>query len=281
MLTGKALACDIFESRAYTEGVCCWWLGQMSFAFRCRETVLFIDPYVSDRSDRMIKPMLTAEQLARADFILGTHDHIDHIDRLTWPVLARTSKKTRFVTPRLLTSKVSLELGIERKRFIAIEEDQPFSDANLTIRGIASAHEFLNPDKETGDHPFLGYVVDIGGIRIYHAGDSCKYEGLERKLIDIGNIDLMILPINGRDAKRYRKNIIGNMTWQEAVDLAGSVCPGAVVPGHYDMFDFNRKASDVIDFCEYLEAKYPNQRFLIPAHGERFSITEKEIVLYR
>ena len=49
----------------------------------------------------------------------------------------------------------------------------------------------------------------------------------------------MFLPINGRDAGRFRRNCLGNMTYQEAGDLAGELAPGWVVPCHYDMFAHN------------------------------------------
>ncbi|MBQ7679769.1 MAG: hypothetical protein IJT34_07965 [Butyrivibrio sp.] len=74
------------------------------------------------------------------------------------------------------------------------------------------------------------------------------------KLRAFGPIDLELLPINGRDAVRYRRNCIGNMTWQEAADLAGEVAPGLVIPGHWDMFADN--SADPQAFVDYLDIKY-------------------------
>ena len=48
--------------------------------------------------------------------------------------------------------------------------------------------------------------------------------------------DVLFLPINGRDPKR---GVAGNMSSEEAVDLASVVRPRFVVPHHYDMFTFN------------------------------------------
>jgi L-ascorbate metabolism protein UlaG (beta-lactamase superfamily) len=62
------------------------------------------------------------------------------------------------------------------------------------------------------------------------------------------------IPINGRDAKRYRQNWIGNMTYQEAADLAGDVMPSLVIPGHWDMFEIN--GEDPVLFADYIDAKY-------------------------
>ena len=65
-----------------------------------------------------------------------------------------------------------------------------------------------------------------------------------------------LLPINGRDGVRYRSNCIGNMTFQEAADLAGEVGTVLVIPGHFDMFAHN--GEDPAKFEDYLAAKYPD-----------------------
>jgi L-ascorbate metabolism protein UlaG (beta-lactamase superfamily) len=77
----------------------------------------------------------------------------------------------------------------------------------------------------------------------------------------------MFLPINGRDARRLKVNIIGNMTYQEAADLAGALKPGLVVPGHFDMFERNSENPQL--FIDYMKVKYPQQKTLIPEHGRR------------
>ena len=66
----------------------------------------------------------------------------------------------------------------------------------------------------------------------------------------------MFLPINGRDAARFRRGCLGNMTYQEAVDLAGELKPRLIVSIHYDMFADN--AEDPRNFVDYLNAKYPD-----------------------
>ena len=71
----------------------------------------------------------------------------------------------------------------------------------------------------------------------------------------------ILLPINGRDGRRYRANTIGNLTYQEAVDLAGEVRPGLVCPAHHGMFVYN--TADPGLFVDYLTAKYPSQKYWV------------------
>ena len=75
----------------------------------------------------------------------------------------------------------------------------------------------------------------------------------------------MFVPINGRDGVRYRNNLIGNMTAQEAVDLVGTIKPALAVPGHYEMLTAN--PGDPYLFSDYLDAKYPGIPVWIGEHG--------------
>jgi L-ascorbate metabolism protein UlaG (beta-lactamase superfamily) len=137
----------------------------------------------------------------------------------------------------------------------------------VKITAIAAAHEFLDKDPETGSYPYLGYIVEANGCIMYHSGDTCIYEGMQTKLSRFGTFDVMFFPINGRDARRYLANCIGNMTYQEAVDLAGFLKPRLAVPGHYEMFDFN--SEDPTLFADYISAKYPDVKYWIGGHGEK------------
>lgn len=123
----------------------------------------------------------------------------------------------------------------------------------ITIHAVPAAHEFLSPD-ECGRYPCLQYIIEGEGKRVYHAGDTLRYEGMLPLLKSFGPIDAALLPINGRDGARYRRDCIGNMTFQEAADLAGELRPGLVIPGHWDMFADN--PGDPVSFADYLDAKY-------------------------
>ena len=64
----------------------------------------------------------------------------------------------------------------------------------------------------------------------------------------------------------YARNCLGNMTFQEAVDLAGVLKPRLTVPGHYEMFANN--SQDPVAFAGYMRLKYPELRYWIGEHGQ-------------
>ncbi|HZJ58212.1 MAG TPA: MBL fold metallo-hydrolase [Clostridia bacterium] len=254
------------EIREFNRGdVACWWLGQMGFVFKLGNKTLYIDAFLTDLKGRNIKPLISPEEV-EADYILGTHDHIDHIDRPAWREIVKHNHAVKFIVPGLLRESVVEDLGIEPERVIAANEGERIVLGDISISPIASAHEFLDQDEETKQYPYLGYIVEYDNFKIYHSGDTCMYPGLIEKLKGFGVLDLAILPINGRDGTRYRANCIGNLTFQEAIDLSGYIRPGCVIPAHYEMFDSN--SEDVNKFSDYIEAKYPSQRYLICEHGK-------------
>ena len=268
MLRGKELIHDIDSYSGKPGQIAFWWLGQMGFAVRMGELVTFyFDPYLEENPKRQISPLLTANDIVNVNYVFGSHEHGDHIDREAWSVIYGNSRKTKFVVPKLIAARLSDELSIPLANFVQMDDAVVYDDDKIRITGIASAHELLSPDPKSGLHPSLGFIVEIDGCKIYHSGDTCKYNGLEKKLIDVGNIDVMFVPINGRDGKRFRTGCIGNMDFREAVDLVGMVRPRLSVPAHYEMFENN--SENPMAFAEYLEAKYPERQFSIGAHGTR------------
>lgn len=268
MKTGRELMDEVLASHPPKGMLDFWWLGQLGYIIRLGGLTLLIDGYFDVNTARLHPPLLLPEELRQVDYVLGTHDHSDHIDRGAWKTIASHVPQAHFVVPELLTDRLSDDLGIDRSRMIGINEgSSSYQCGDLTITGVASAHESLDQDPDTGLYPYTGYLISGNSATIYHSGDCVVYEGLESKLIRHKPLDVVFLPINGRDGPRYRSGCIGNMTFQEAVGLVCALRPGLAVPGHYDMFANN--LGNPMDFADYLESKAPDQTFWIGGHGVR------------
>ena len=243
------------------------WLGQMGFLIESEDSKICIDYFASPDDARQTLPPIPANELKNVDVFIGTHDHLDHIDHEAWKVWAKTNPDAKFVFPAAHMDKVLAD-GVDSRSAIGLNDGESVTIGDITIHGIAASHEFLDCDPVTGLYPYLQYVIELGGVRIHHAGDTVRYEGMMPKIRAFGKIDAEILPINGRDAIRYRRDCIGNMTYQEAADLAGDIEPGVVIPGHWDMFADN--SGDPNAFAEYIEAKYNGKlKCIIPKVMDR------------
>ncbi len=262
MKTGAELIGEI--DAVSRDSLAFFWLGQHSFVLKIAGKTIWIDPYLTESPKRLIPPFLLPEQLTNADIILGTHDHSDHIDRPSLPAMAAASPGAPIVIPEAASGKVSAACGIPMERIVPMNDGRSAEIGGVRISAVASAHEFLQFDSQSGLYPFLGYVIEYGGFCVYHPGDCCAYDGWAAKLGGF-RINLAFLPINGRDAARYSSGCMGNMTFQEAADFAGIISPDLTIPTHYDMFANNRENPK--SFIDYMAAKYPRMKTCIPKYA--------------
>lgn len=264
MLTNAELVREIRDTKLPYGQCAFWWLGQMGFALKMGDTMILMDPFITDMLDRLVKCPLRLEDVAEFDLILGSHNHDDHIDRQAWKQIAKMPHKCKFGCSEALIPILAEELDIDKSEFVAMNEARTVSVCGVTVTGIAAAHEFF--DDVDGLYPHLGYVVEGNGCTIYHAGDGCNYEGLQTKLSKWHH-DAMFLPVNGRDAYRFSIGCIGNMTYQEAMDLGAPLKPGLLVPGHYDMIEGN--TLDPKLFTDYMDLKYPGVGYWVGEHCQK------------
>lgn len=262
MKTHRALLNDINQCQLQPHQLAFWWLGQMSYVVKIGAKVLYFDPYLAPRETRQIPPMFAPEEVTNADYVFGSHPHDDHIDLFALPGIAKASPHAKFACSRVTRSSVR-EPGISEDRILGCDEGLVYEEDGLNIQAIAAQHEFFDRDPELG-YPYLSWIVRYQGITIFHAGDTLKYDGICAKLAKYP-IDIAFLPINGRDAERLARGCIGNMTYQEAVDLAGDIRPRLTVPGHYDMFTDN--SEDPTKFARYMSVKFPDLAYWIGEHG--------------
>ena len=243
-----------------------WWLGQMGLLIKMGSTLLCVDYYASPGPDRQVSPPVPAEEVAGITAFLGTHNHLDHIDHDSWRVWSRQCPDALFVFPEAHRQSVLAD-GIPEGNCRGLNDGESCVIGDIRIHAVAAAHEFLARDPETGLYPCLQYIIEGNGIRVYHAGDTLRYEGMLPALQAFSPVSAALLPINGRDGARYRRDCIGNMTFQEAAGLAGELHPGLVIPGHWDMFADN--PGDPGAFADYLDAKYGGRvPCVIPRHLE-------------
>jgi len=258
------LLADINSTETVDGKAAFWWLGQLSFVVKVGDVVIYLDPYLAENPARQTGPLLTPSAVTNATICTGSHDHGDHIDPATVPGVALASPRCKFIVPNPHSARMT-ELGCAPEATVGLRPEEAAVVAGVTITAIKAKHEFFD-ESELG-FPHLGYVFEASGVCFYHSGDTLIYEGLVATLRRRKKLDAIFVPINGRDGKRYRSGCLGNMTYQEAVDLAGEIRPHLVVPAHYDMFANNQ--GDPEAFADYLQAKFPDIPCWIGAAGQK------------
>lgn len=247
------------------------YLGQNGFIVEWNGTEVAFDLYLSDcvreqtgSGIRNYDAPVPATELTGLTYYFISHEHLDHLDPITVRKVGEVNAKVRFVCPLPLTQAL-MNLNIPKERIIPAKAGCTLElDNGIMVYPIPQKHEdFVMVDNE---HAVLGYVVEKDGFRIYHAGDVVADRELAEKLKAYGPMDIMFVPINGHDWKRYAEDIMGNMNYREALDLCDYVGTDMVVPMHYDLFDNNTE--NPAYFVDYLYRNYPNQKFKMFMPGE-------------
>lgn len=262
---GEKLIREMNETSVPYGMMAIWFLGQESVVVKGGDTTIYIDPYMSDNQGRAFPPPLRPEEITNASYCLITHEHGDHLDPGTIPMLAGNKPDTLFMAPGFCREDM-IRLGVNSDKLFDARTDEWWIGSDVRIKPIPAAHEELDYNSVRG-HRFVGYIIDLNGVKLYHAGDTLIYPGLidslKAEIIDVG-----MLPINGRDSFRTAKGIIGNMNYREAVQLTVSAGFDMVIPLHYDMFRGNSEKPGY--FLDYLYENYPEQKSHVMARFERF-----------
>ena len=264
---------DIQQAASDREAFYLWWLGQSGYLVQWHGQYLLIDPYLSDslthKYARTEKPHVRMSELvidpARLNFIdvvTSSHNHTDHLDGETLKPLFRVNPNLKFVIPEANRDFVAERVAIDPAVPLGLNDGEHLTIGDFTIHAVPAAHETVERDEE-GQCRFLGYVVQFGPDTVYHIGDTMWYDGIVAALAPF-DIDVALLPINGRDPKR---KVAGNLNAEQAVRLAKEIQAGVVIPCHYDMFTFN--TADPDEFVR--EAQVQEQACHVLRAGEHWN----------
>lgn len=225
-------------------------LGQSGCSLGFPGCTVYVDPYLSDSVQQLDAPDLERllpipsppDRIADADWVLLTHEHIDHCDPHTLPALARASASARFMGPAPVIALLQ-SWGIGADRLHPAEERWSDLAPGLKVHAVPAAHPLLERDQQGGLR-YVGYVLEHQGRRLYIAGDTGVTQELIDSLAELKPITAAMLPVNEQNYFRARRGIIGNMSVREAFQLADELEMEAVVPVHWDMFAANSVAPE-------------------------------------
>lgn len=223
------------------------WYGQASFELSSDDTHILVDPYFSPGADRRYPPMRTPADVRHIDLILATHEHDDHLDVPFILELLDLGSPVRVVVPLPIMEEVR-QKGIPGDRLVGAQPGHSLQIGSAVVHPIPAFHGIglgiepvrygFRSSREDDGYRFLGYVVEMNGVKVYHAGDTLVYNGMAERLADF-DPDVWMLPINGRSDVREALGIVGNMTAEEAAQLCAAGHTRTVVPMHYEGFDNN------------------------------------------
>tara|TARA_R110002111_G_scaffold99170_6_gene153289 strand:- start:8067 stop:8843 length:777 start_codon:yes stop_codon:yes gene_type:complete len=241
-----AIACDK-DIGMYIESI-----GQSGLRIKYFDQVIYVDPYLSnsvqilDSNDleRLLPIPFSAEEVTDADWVLLTHDHIDHCDPMTIPTIAKKSPHSKFLGPAPVIEKL-ISWGISGERVYLANKARCLLLDGLEVDVIPAAHPSIEYDD---NHNLLcvGYLLNAQNEKVYISGDTVVEQSILDVVKKLGPVDTVILPVNESNFFRERRGIIGNMSVREAFGFAEEVGAKRMIPVHWDMFAENSVSQDEI-----------------------------------
>jgi L-ascorbate metabolism protein UlaG (beta-lactamase superfamily) len=186
-------------------GVQITWLGHDGFRLK-KDKVVYLDPF-----------QLTAAA-EPADVVCVTHEHSDHLS---------VDDLARIVTPH--TTMVTIPacrgavVGLHAKAVRIVKPGDRLEVDGIAIHAVPAYNtsKFRSPGNPF--HPQadgkVGFVIGIGGLRIYHAGDTDAIP----EMASLGSVDVALVPVSGTYV----------MTAAEAVTACSAIRPTLAIPMHY------------------------------------------------
>ena len=170
------------------------WLGHAGFKIK-KKKVIYIDPYQINETEQ-------------ADIILITHEHYDHCSLDDIELLKK--EDTIIIGPEKAVK------NLDGKNVIIVKPGDRKEVEGIVIDAVPAYNigKKFHP-KEKGN---VGYVINIEGIKIYHAGDTDLIPEMEKLAVDIA-----MLPVGGD----YTMNA------EEAAAAANKIKPKIAIPMHY------------------------------------------------
>lgn len=192
------------------------WLKHAGFKLKGSK-IVYIDPFEVPAGHE------------KADLILVTHDHYDHLDMKSIGNLAKSD--TTIVHPK----------GCSVKGFESVEMAE---NQTAKIKGVEiTAVPAYNIDKPFHKSGVLGYIVNLDGVKVYHAGDTDRIPEMKRIEVDIA-----LLPAGGTYT----------MDLSEAIKATQDIKAEVYIPMHFGAIP-NTKANP-----EEFKEKVPKAVILKP-----------------
>ena len=217
------------------------WLGHSSFLLQMGGKKVLVDPVFATRLvvlRRQRRVGIRMRDLPAIDAVLLTHAHMDHLNLPSLRKVVRATRRNIGVAPAVVVPRGVEDLvnGLGFREVRVLEWWETAEVGGLLVTLTPAKHWGARMFRDT-HRLFGGYVVEGGGRRVYHSGDTAYFAGFA----EIGRRlrpEVALLPIGAYFPDSYR----GVHTSPEEA-LRGFVECGArtMVPMHFGTFRLGRE----------------------------------------
>ena len=242
------------------------WIGHASFLLQLGGKNVLIDPVLSPALGwikRNVPPGLDWPALPKIDMVLITHNHRDHMDA---PTLKKLGADPVYVVPQGLGSWFK---HAGKRRVIEMAWWQQLDIEGLNITFVPAEHWSRRGLSDINSSWWGGYVIECGGLRVYHSGDSGWFDGFSQIGERCGEIHAAMLPIGAYAPRWFMRP--QHIDPNEAVRACQAVGAKHFVAMHWGSFKLSDEPLDEppkILRAAWERENLPESQLHIPAVGE-------------
>lgn len=208
------------------------WGGHATFLATLGGRSVVVDPVFSDRVGwlypRFGRPGLAPAWLPRLAAVLVTHNHYDHLDRRS---LRGIPAGVPAIVPRGLGRWFA---RWNRRPTVELDWWQSTDVDGLTITLVPGRHWSRRWVADLNKTLWGGFVVEGGGLRVYHAGDSAMFDGFAEIGRRFPGLAAALLPIGAYEPAWFMGR--QHMTPEQAGEAFLSLGAARLVPMHWGAF---------------------------------------------
>jgi L-ascorbate metabolism protein UlaG (beta-lactamase superfamily) len=241
------------------------WLGHSTVLVDAGGARILTDPVLRSRVAHLRRHVAAPAGVEELDAVLLSHLHRDHADA---PTLRRVARDVPVLVPRGAGATVR-RLGPREVQEMTAG-DRVRIAPGVEVLAVPAVHDGRRSPLSRDRPDALGYVVEAGP-RVYFAGDTELYEGMEGA---IGAVDLALLPVWGWGPTLGA----GHMDPRDAARAAGLLVPRLAVPIHWGTYlpiHVRRRAvlaTPGAEFARHAAEYAPGVRVEVVAPGSTVSL---------
>ncbi|MEM7151818.1 MAG: MBL fold metallo-hydrolase [Myxococcota bacterium] len=242
------------------------WVGHATYLVQLGGRTLILDPVFSSRLatiPRNVPPGVMPADLPKIDVVLITHNHRDHMDA---PSLKRLGPEPVYVVPKGLAAWFQ-KAGFSRVVEMDWWEQREVEGVQVTF--VPAQHWSRRGLFDENDSLWGGYVLERGGARVYHSGDTAWFDGFAEIGRRVGTIHAAMLPIGAYEPRWFMKT--QHMNPEDAVQAFEALGAERFIAMHWGTFRLTDEALDEppLALRRAWEAHaLPESRRFVPAIGE-------------
>ena len=254
-------------------------IGHASFLIQINGLNILTDPHFTKRASplsfagpsRTTPPGLQLEDLPEIDVILISHNHYDHLDKLSIKGILKSQKNQPMIFTPLKLNKLLEKWGAKNVLGMNWWEDKIFK--NIKFHSVPVQHWSKRSFTDTNKTLWCGWVIEKEDFRVFFCGDT----GYSKDFADIQNkfksMDLSLLPIGAYEPRWFMKDHHCNV--DEAIQIHKDLKSKRSIGMHWGTFILtDEPMKEPLEKLKKLtrEKNIPTEEFVAIPHGTTIKI---------